>query len=216
MTVVAIDGPAAAGKSTVARAVARHLGFRYVDTGGMYRAVALAVLEAGVDPADPEALRALLEHTTLATEEGRVTLNGIDVSERVRAADVTEVVSRVAAEPNVRRVLVGHQRRMAEEQDVVMEGRDVGTAVFPDAEYKVFLTATLTERAHRRRKQDPEAGRSLDEVAAAVEARDVADQKRSVSPLVQAPDAVEIDTTGLSVEEVASRIASLVSGEGRG
>jgi cytidylate kinase len=215
MTVVAIDGPAGAGKSTVARALARHLGFRYVDTGGMYRAVALAVLEAGIDPTDPQALHALLDHTTLETEEGRVTLNRRDVSERVRAADVTAAVSRVAAEPNVRRVLVGHQRRMAEEQDVVMEGRDVGTEVFPDAEVKVFLTASLPERARRRQKQNPDAGASLGEVAAAVEARDLADQKRSVSPLVQAPDAVEIDTTGLSIDDVVGWIAALVSEAGR-
>ncbi|HYP23700.1 MAG TPA: (d)CMP kinase, partial [Actinomycetota bacterium] len=150
MAALAIDGPAGAGKSTVARAVARALGWRYVDSGAMYRALALAALRAGVDPADEDAVGSLAETAEIDLDGTRVWLEGTDVSERIRASDVTKIVSTVAANPRVRSALLGKQRALAETSDVVMEGRDIGSAVLPRAEFKVYLTAAPAERARRR------------------------------------------------------------------
>jgi cytidylate kinase len=185
---VAIDGPAGAGKSTVARAAADALGFTYLDSGAMYRAVALAA------PRDPASLR-------IAFAGGRVLLDGEDVSEAIRTPEISQAASRVATDPAVRAALVEQQRALLAGGDWVAEGRDIGTVVAPGAEVKVWLTASLEERA-RRRGEAPEAVRERDE-------RDAA---RQHSPMVAAADAVEIDTTGLTVDEVVARIVALVRG----
>jgi len=204
MTAIAIDGPAGAGKSTVARAVAARLGYRYVDTGAMYRALALAAIERGVD--DSPALADLASSIVLGSRDGRTLLDGADVTERIRAADVTAKVSTVAAHPEVRTALVAHQRRVAAAENVVMEGRDIGSAVLPDAPLKVFLSASLEERARRRAL---ETGEASEDVKAAIEERDLADSRRAASPLIRADDAVHIDTTGRTIDEVVDEIVEL-------
>ena len=212
MTALAIDGPAGAGKSTVARAVASALGWRYVDSGALYRAVALAVLQQGADVDDADEVGLIAEKADVDLDDRTVRLDGSDVSQRIRAADVTAIVSSVAANPRVRAALLDKQRRLASAGDVVMEGRDIGTAVVPDADHKVYLTATVDERARRRAL---ELGLPQDEVtlatmARALSARDSADASRDASPLARAHDAHEIDTTGLTLEEVVERICALV------
>ena len=197
--VVAIDGPAGAGKSTVARAVARELGFTYLDSGAMYRAVGLAVLEQ--DRSASEVARAL----ELQLGE-RVLSDGRDVTDAIRTPEVAEAASRVATNGKVRAALVEKQRALLAGGDWVAEGRDIGTVVAPDAELKVFLTATPEERARRRAA---ELGADPDTVLRDQALRDEQDRSREHSPLRPAPDAVELDTTGLSVEEVAARVARL-------
>jgi cytidylate kinase len=195
---VAIDGPAGAGKSTVARAAAEALGFTYLDTGAMYRCVALARLrDPGADPA------------ALAIGVGEaVTLAGEDVSEAIRAPEVTAEASRVAADPAVRAALVARQRELIAGGDWVAEGRDIGTVVAPDAELKVFLDATPQERARRRAAQ---TGRPAADVLAEQEERDARDREREHAPLTAAPDAVILDTTGLTLSEVVDRIVHLAT-----
>ncbi len=192
--VIAIDGPAGAGKSTVARAVAAALGFTYLDTGAMYRAVALARLR-GIDAPD------------IDFDDGSVTLDGEDVSDQIRTSEVTEAASRVSAEPEVRARMVTRQRELMREGDWVAEGRDIGTVVVPDAEVKVFLTADPRARAERRAK---ESGADVERVLEEQTARDERDTTRAQSPLVKADGAIELDTTGLSVDEVVDRIVGLV------
>lgn len=195
---VAIDGPAGAGKSTVARAVADALGFTYLDTGAMYRCVALARLrDPGADPA------------ALAIDVGEtVRLDGEDVTGAIRAPEVTEAASRVAADPAVREAMVARQRALIGTGDWVAEGRDIGTVVAPDAELKVFLDAAPEERARRRALQ---AGRDAAEVLAEQEERDARDRGRETSPLASAPDAMLLDTTGLTLPEVVDRIVRLTT-----
>lgn len=193
---IAIDGPAGAGKSTVARAVADALGFTYLDSGAMYRCVALAELRGAEDP--------------LACEigiDGRVTLDSEDVSDAIRTPEVTARASEVAARPEVRDRLVALQRDLIQHGDYVAEGRDIGTVVAPDAELKVFLTASPEERAQRRAAQ---TGADPAQVLAEQVERDERDTTRAHSPLQPAPDALRVDTTGLSVDEVVDRIARLV------
>ena len=193
---VAIDGPAGAGKSTVARAVADALGFTYLDTGAMYRCVALARLR---DPAaDPAALT--------IDVGAAVSLDGEDVTEAIRAPEVTDAASRVAAEPAVREAMVARQRALIGAGDWVAEGRDIGTVVAPDAELKVFLDADPRERARRRALQ---AGRDVDAVLAEQEERDARDRGRETSPLDCAPDAMLLDTTGRTLSEVVDRIVEM-------
>jgi cytidylate kinase len=212
MTVVAIDGPAGAGKSTVARRVAAALGYRHLDTGAMYRAVALAALERGVGPEDAAALGRLAEGLDLVVEGDRVSLGGRDVSTRIRQPDVTEAVSGISAVPGVREVLMRRQRELAAQRDVVMEGRDIGSAVVPDASVKIFLTASIRERALRRRADhaadDPV---ELDKLEASIAARDAADRDRATSPFVRAAQAVIVDSTGKSVDEVVDEVLTVVS-----
>jgi len=193
--VVAIDGPAGAGKSAVARAVARALGFTYLDSGAMYRCVALAA------DRDPEALG-------IAFDGDRVLLDGRDVTAAIRTAEVSERASQVAADPRVREAMVAKQRELMATGDWVAEGRDIGTVVAPGAEVKVFLTASPQERARRRAA---ERGEDLQAVLAEQAIRDERDSKRAHSPLVAADDAVEVDTTGLSIDEVVAKIADLVA-----
>jgi len=198
--IVAIDGPAGAGKSTVARGVARALGFTYLDSGAMYRCVALASLKRPDEP--PGAVAA-----TIAVDLGeRVTLDGRDVTDAIRAPEVTEAASRVAADPEVRTELVRKQRELLARGDWVAEGRDIGTVVAPDAELKVFLTASPQERARRRAG---ELGADERTVMADQALRDQRDRTREHSPLVAAPGSVELDTTGLTADEVVQRVVEL-------
>ena len=197
--IVAIDGPAGAGKSTVARAVASELGFTYLDSGAMYRCVALAARDSDEPPAE------VARRVRIALEP-RVTLDGRDVTDEIRTPEVTELSSRVAADPGVREALVDKQRELMAGGDYVAEGRDIGTVVAPDAEVKVFLTASAEERARRRAA---ELGADAAAVLADQTLRDERDRTREHSPLAAAPGAVELDTTGLAVEEVVARIAAL-------
>ncbi|MDQ6749625.1 MAG: (d)CMP kinase [Actinomycetota bacterium] len=198
--IVAIDGPAGAGKSTVARAAARALGFTYLDSGAMYRCVALAVLERREEPA------AVARSLRLELGE-RVRIDGRDVTAAIRAAAVSEAASKVAADPEVRAALVEHQRELMARGDYVAEGRDIGTVVAPDAAVKVFLTASPQERARRRAA---ELGTDPETVQADQTLRDERDRTRAHSPLAPASGAVEVDTTELSTDEVVQRIVALV------
>ncbi len=213
---IAIDGPAGAGKSTVAREVARRLGYAYLDTGAMYRAVALLGLRKGLGLDDEagfitEAASAAMEfHVNDGVQQFLV--NGEDLTEAVRAPEVGALSSPVSAIPDVRRYLTEAQRRMAQGGGVVMEGRDIGTVVCPEAEVKVFLTASIGERTRRRCLEQQEKGLDCEPevVRAGIAERDHRDSSRAVAPLVQAPDAVELVTDGLSIEEVIERILALV------
>jgi cytidylate kinase len=200
---VAIDGPAGAGKSTVARALARRLGFTYLDSGAMYRAVGLLAIAS---PAREPALLAREARIELGGLLGRTKLNGRDVTEALRSPEVSEAASRVAADPAVRCELVARQREMIARGDWVVEGRDIGTVVAPAAELKIFLTASPRERARRRAR---ELGADPDEVLAEQLLRDDRDRSRPHGPLRPAADAVTIDTTGLSLDAVVARIAGL-------
>ncbi len=204
---VAIDGPAGAGKSTVARALARQLGFTYLDTGAMYRCVALLALERPEQEPEELARTARIELSgTAVGEPGPVAIDGRDVSEAIRAPEVSEKASQVASLPAVREAMVAKQRELIAAGDWVAEGRDIGTVVAPDAELKVFLTADSSERARRRAA---ELGADLATVLAEQTMRDERDSTREHSPLQPAPGAVLLDTTGLSVDEVVGRIAAL-------
>lgn len=206
--VVAIDGPAGAGKSTVARALATELGFDMLDTGAMYRAVTLAVLEAGVPPADTDAVAGVL--ATVDIEVGTTTrLNGRDVSGEIRTPAVSAAVSTVSAHRAVRTALIEWQRAWAAaRRGAVAEGRDMATVVFPDARLKVFLTASANERAQRRQRDEESAHRasSLQATKDALAARDAADHE--TNPLVPAPGALTVDTTGRTVEDIVEEIAA--------
>ncbi|HEY7962242.1 MAG TPA: (d)CMP kinase [Solirubrobacteraceae bacterium] len=198
---IAIDGPAGAGKSTIARKVAAVLGFTYLDTGAMYRCVALLSLGS------PGAAPAQLARAARIEPGERILLDGRDVTEAIRAPEVSEAASRVAADPQVREALVASQRKLIAAGDWVAEGRDIGTVVAPDAELKVFLTASAQERARRRAA---ELGAALEDVLAEQARRDERDLTREHSPLKPGSGAVTVDTTGLSVEEVVARIVSRV------
>ncbi|GGA61176.1 (d)CMP kinase [Ornithinibacillus halotolerans] len=209
---IAIDGPAAAGKSTVAKIVAKKLSYVYIDTGAMYRALTLKALNESVDVNDEQALVSLLDSTTIKlvqSEEGqRVLLDEEDVTVSIRTNDVTNNVSYVAQHSEVRIEMVRRQQQLAQERGVVMDGRDIGTKVIPDAEVKIFLIATVEERAKRRHSENLSKGfpSDLELLKKEIEKRDEIDSKREASPLVKAVDAVEIDTTSLSIEQVAEAI----------
>ena len=210
--IVTIDGPAGAGKSTVARALARRLGYRYLDTGAMYRAVALAGLQAGVDWHRPEQLAELAPTLDLRVSGPRIFLHGEDVTDAVRTQEVTSVTRHAADHPQVRALMVGLQRAMAAGQNIVTEGRDQGTVVFPQAECKIFLTASPEERARRRQRDLEQRGEpaTLAQILAAQARRDREDATRAVGPLLRADDAVEVLTDGLTEEQVVDRLEELV------
>jgi cytidylate kinase len=209
--VIAIDGPAGAGKSSVARAVAAALGLTYLDSGAMYRCVALAALRQGEALDDGEAMGRLARALRIELAGERVALDGIDVSSAIRAGQTTEAASRVSVHPQVREAMVARQRELIAAGRYVAEGRDIGTVVSPDSPLKVFLTATPEERARRRAAQ---TGEAEEEVLAAQRERDQRDETREHSALQAAPDAVEIDTTGLSPAEVVDRVVSLAHERG--
>jgi cytidylate kinase len=213
MTVVAVDGPVGSGKSTVARRVAGRLGYLYLDTGAMYRAVGLLATEAGVDLADEAAVLPVAAAARLRfDDDGRLWAGDRDVSGLIRSLEMGAAASVVSALPGVRRLLVERQRELGSGADIVMEGRDIGTNVFPDAEVKVFLTARPEVRAARRAAELRAKGDDVDEdeVLAALIERDRRDSEREVAPLRRADDAVEVDTTGLSLDEVVDAVVAVV------
>jgi cytidylate kinase len=209
--VIAIDGPAGAGKSTVARAVAAELGVTYLDSGAMYRCVALAAIEAGADLDDGEAMAALAAGLEIELDGRRVLLGERDVSTAIRDPQVTAAASRVSVHPGVREALVARQRLLIAAADYVAEGRDIGTVVSPEAPLKVFLTASDEERARRRAA---ETGDDLATVLDAQRRRDARDTEREHGALRAAADAVELDTTGVGLEEVVGRVVALVKERG--
>ena len=217
--IIAIDGPAGSGKSTVAKKVAKLLGFHYLDTGAMYRSVAWLALERGVALDDVAGVARLAADNPIvfSHEEGNplpsgVSIDGHDVTVEIRTPRIDKSVSAVSAIPAVREALTNQQRAIAASDDIVMEGRDIGTVVFPNAEVKVFLTASAEERARRRALQNAERGFGETDAAAILAdiiARDEADSTRDVAPLVAAEDAVNLDTTGMTIDEVCEAIAEL-------
>ncbi len=209
--VIAIDGPAGAGKSTVARAVAEALGFTYLDSGAMYRCVALAGIERGADLDDGAAMGDLAGSLRIELDGERVTLDGADVTKAIRDLRVSAAASRVSVHPGVREAMVSHQRRLIAAGRYVAEGRDLGTVVSPDAPLKVFLTASVEERARRRAAQ---SGEDEAAVLVAQRERDERDENREHSALRAAKDAVEVDTTGLTPDEVAARLIRLAEQRG--
>lgn len=221
--IVAIDGPAGSGKSTIAKEIASRLHFNKLDTGAMYRAVTYAALSRGIDLDDEDAVVELahaidIRFTSSTGEDTRLTIDGTDASRQIRTPEVDANVSKVSAYPGVREAMLVHQRRAAEDVDIVAEGRDIGTVVFPDAEVKVFLTADPRERARRRVLQrhegenlpDAAIDAEVDETLAALKRRDKLDASREVAPLVAAPDAVHIDSTSHTIDEVVAMIAELI------
>jgi cytidylate kinase len=212
LRVIAIDGPAGAGKSTIGKALARRMGFEYLDTGAMYRAVTAAALRRGVALDDLDAVGNLARGLDLEVGERGVFADGHDVTAEIRGAEVTSAVSRVAANSAVRAELRARQRAWAEQRGGgVVEGRDIGTVVFPDAELKLYLTASPRVRAERR---VAEAGGDVDEIEASIAARDQYDSSRADSPLREADGGVLVDTTGLGIEAVLAHILGLLAGGG--
>ena len=210
--IIAIDGPSGAGKGTVARTVARQLSYRHIDTGAMYRAVGWKAHLERVALDDNAGVAALAERARLVVEDGRVEIDDHDVTRAIRTPEIDAVAAAVARLPGVRAALVSRQRQMGGEGGVVMEGRDIGTVVFPGADVKIYLDASADERA-RRRLNDPahSGGRAgAVEVARSIEARDRSDTTRAASPLALAPDAIYIDTTGMAIDEVVSAVMRVV------
>ena len=213
--IITIDGPAGSGKSTTAKIVAEKLGFIHINTGAMYRGIALKCLKQDINPDDIVEMENILSETAfqLSGEDGsQMYMNGKDISFEITSTEVTETVSRISAIPVVREKLVHYQREMAEGQDVVLEGRDIGTVVFPNADFKFFLIADIDERARRRMKDMETKGEvvTLEELVGELAERDRKDSTREHSPLKKAEDAVEIDTTGLRIEDQVNCIIEIV------
>lgn len=211
LDLIALDGPSGAGKSSAAKRIAEALGWAYLDTGAMFRATALAILRAGASLEDEAALRAVLAHLDLGQEGTRILLNGEDVSDAIRTPEITKFVTPVSQDPRVRRVLLEQQRAVGSQGGFVVDGRDIGTVVFPNAGLKVFLTASVEARAKRRFLEQQAKGiaMGLEEVAADIARRDHADSTRAEAPLRRADDAVELDSSDLTLDEVVDRIVAL-------
>ena len=209
---IAIDGPSGAGKGTVSRTVSQALGYHHVDTGAMYRAVAWKAVQDGLSLTDEAAVGALAANASLVCGDGRIEIDGHDVARAIRTPEIDRAAAAVARLPAVRDVLVARQRKLGEKGGVVMEGRDIGTVVFPRADVKVYLDALPEERARRRAADAAHTGGQAGQaaVAALIDARDKSDTTRAVSPLTLADDAVLIDTTSLSIAEVVERVLDLV------
>jgi len=210
---IAIDGPAASGKSTIARRVAEKLGFTYVDTGAMYRALALKAFREGVDIADTDSLReSIVEKTDFAIIDGELAMDCRPISNEIRSEKVSVLSSRIARIPDVRSFMKEEQRKLAKDGRVVMEGRDIGTVVLPDAEIKIFLTASASERARRRTLQLRSMGQCADEaeVLRDIRQRDLNDSSRSLAPLRSADDAITIDTTNMTLDEIIEIVVEKV------
>ena len=209
---MAIDGPSGAGKSTIARRLADRLNFTYIDTGAMYRAVALWGWRQGVDMSDAHRMEQLANAADIELAPGRIGLNGEDVTEEIRRTEVTSGASKIAVIPGVRRAMVAKQRAVGERTSVVMEGRDIGTVVFPGAVVKVYLDAQISERVRRRQEELRAKGQEIDTttLTAQMKERDLRDSTRVDAPLSQAPDAVYLDSTNLSVDEVEESILKIV------
>ncbi len=212
---IAIDGPAASGKSTTARRVARELGYTYIDTGAMYRAVTLKAVRKGIPVEDRRGVAGVAQEIQIEFGKNNdrtvIFVDGEDVSEEIRTPEIDREISPVAANPEVREILVKKQQEMGRQGGVVLDGRDIGTVVFPHAELKIFMLASVEERASRRKKELEQKGIPVDrdKVIADIRRRDAADMKRSHGPLKKAPDAVEIDTTRLTIEDQVQRILAL-------
>ena len=209
---VAIDGPSGAGKSTIAKAVAKKLGIDYIDTGAMYRAVGLKVKTNGIDHLDEEAMAVMLADTDIDFVDGDIILDGQIVNQEIRANDMSMMASKVSALPAVREKLVELQRKMGQTKSIIMDGRDIGTNVLTDAEYKFFMTASAEERADRRYKELIEKGQDVtyDQILEDIKQRDYNDMTRALNPLKKADDAMELDTTGMSIDEVTDFILNEV------
>ena len=213
--IIAIDGPSGAGKGTVARAVAASLGFRHVDSGAMYRAVGWKALRDGIPLGDEAAVAAVAEGAEIDVASDRVTIDRVDVTREIRTPVIDRAAASVARLPTVRAVLVRQQRQMGEPGAIVMEGRDIGTVVFPNADVKIYLDASPDERARRRASDPAHSGGpvAVSEVATLLTERDKSDSTRAVSPLYAASDAIVIDTTGRSIEEVVSDVLKIVKSQ---
>ena len=213
--VIAIDGPAGAGKSTLAARLAQKLGYINLESGAMYRALALKGVAAGVGLDDEAALVALAQGSRIElrpeADGNRVLLDGCDVSQRIREQDVTDAASRLSVHPRVREWMVARQREMGAQGGIIMEGRDIGTKVFPDAEVKIFLDAAPEVRGDRRFRQKPEGSLPPEAVIAELRDRDRRDRTRAASPLVPAPDAVIIDSTGMTIDEVMAQAETIIA-----
>ena len=210
--IIAIDGPSGAGKGTVARAVARELGYRHVDSGAMYRAVGWKALRDGVPLDDDASVAALAARSVIEVSNTAVTIDAIDVTRAIRTPEIDRAAAAVARLPGVRRVLVARQREMGAGGAIVMEGRDIGTVVYPNADVKVYLDASPEERARRRASDAAHSGvpAAVSEVATLLTQRDEIDRTRTASPLFAAPDAVVVDTTGKNVDEVVGEVLAVV------
>lgn len=214
--IIAIDGPSGAGKGTVARAVAAELGYRHVDSGAMYRAVGWKALRDGVPLDDEEAVASVATTSVIDISAAQVAIDGVDVTRAIRTPDIDRAAAAVARLPLVRRILVERQRAMGEAGGIVMEGRDIGTVVFPQADVKVYLDASAEERARRRASDPAHTGvpTAVAEVATLLQERDRSDSTRTASPLYAAPDATVIDTTGEPIPAVVARVLSMVHAKG--
>ena len=211
---VAIDGPSGAGKSTIAKAVAKELGIDYIDTGAMYRAIGYKVKCRGIDPADEDAVRAMLTDTQVDLQQGEVYLDGENVSAQIRTPEMSMMASVCSQIPAVREKLVQLQREMGTRKSVIMDGRDIGTNVLKDARFKIYLTASAEERARRRFLELQEKGetQSFEDVLEDIKQRDHNDMTRELNPLRKADDAVEVDTTGLDIDQVVQKVLEIVRG----
>jgi cytidylate kinase len=211
--VIAIDGPAGAGKSTISKIIARELNIEYIDTGAMYRAIALKIFESGISPDNIEGIRNILDTTDINFIGGRIFLDNRDVSKEIRTPEISSEASRISAIPMVREKLVHLQRNMASKKSVIMDGRDIGTNVLKDAQFKIFLTASVEERAGRRYKElcNNNMNVTFEGICKDIENRDRNDMEREINPLRRAEDALLVGTTGKSIDDVVNEILKIVN-----